>query len=85
MNLAEQLLMMRHDLDELDSSASHWSDARLTVFLNRGQDDIVSRVPALLVRKAPNLLTLHVQNINIGQNQMELPSTFIIAAQVNIY
>ena len=60
MTLAELLVEVRYALDELDLDNTHWTDTRLTAFLNEGQDDVAMRLPADLV---PDLLTTHTEDL----------------------
>jgi len=51
MQKSELITETRHMLDELTESESHWSDTRLTIWLDEGQEDGVTRFPAPLLPK----------------------------------
>ena len=74
MTLAEQLVKVRFILDEMDVDNSHWSDGRLTAFLNEGQDDAAMRLPATLV---PDLLTIAYGDLAFSTNTYSFDEEFV--------
>lgn len=63
MQLSELITEARHMLDELVEAESHWTDARLTIWLNEGQEDVATRLPASL---QPKLGDTELQHLSTG-------------------
>lgn len=79
MNLSELLILTRHVLDETVEDSSHWSDTRLTLFLNWGQGDVVSRLSPPLV---PQLKARDEKNLVIGTDEYALPTDYMKLEQI---
>ena len=62
MNLTTLLTECRYLLDELTESGSHWTDTRLTAWINEGLADIAVRLPPALLPKLGTSWTKHLSN-----------------------
>ncbi|GAG90673.1 unnamed protein product [marine sediment metagenome] len=82
MNLVEILARTRNVLDELVEGESHWTDDRLTRFINEGLVDIAGKLPAPAI---PGLWDFDEKHLSNGVSLYDLPSDWCKSVEIFLY